>query len=365
MIKSFSLLLSLPPIGDIMKKSLYDSLRDSLNSILRSLGFKRKKSIIPRTVRSQYLKRVLGKKMHPEEEILEFYEPYIDETPVMKIDIDDLISKGDFGVLDDYSKSFSYWVTHTSFLPSKRDFQYAGIADERAYFLKLILGSIATIVLFAIYGVITGNPILSIFNGLIVAVLILLGGTLYPKIRLTLFRGEIKIQILISILHIISLLNSGASIQEALKNIATNPEYGITYFEFRNILYDINRGGYNFIEAIERAKRRTKIGLMKKLYDQLIIAANKGGTQLLLENLYNEIVRESLSKIDSSKFQISNLGNLVFGVGMILPFAGMMQSALGGQQGFDGIINTIDLVLTKIGPISTLVFAIFIKMKIE
>ena len=104
---------------------------------------------------------------------------------------------------------------------------------------------------------------------------------------------------------------------------------------------------------------------MKKLYSQLIISANKGGTQLLLKNLYNEVIRESLSRIDSSKFQISNLGNLIFGVGIILPFSGMLLSSLQGNMGFDGIINTTDLLLTKITPLVTAIFAIFIKMKIE
>jgi flagellar protein FlaJ len=55
----------------------------------------------------------------------------------------------------------------------------------------------------------------------------------------------------------------------------------------------------------------------------------------------------------------------VFGTGIILPFAGMLQGALTGGSGFDGINNTVDLVLTKIGPMSTIMFAIFVKMKIE
>jgi flagellar protein FlaJ len=250
-------------------------------------------------------------------------------------------------------------------LPSKRDYQYAGIIDERVYFLKIIVFSIFAVILLFLYGVITSDPISGITNGIIFALIILFGGIFYPKLKLTLFRGEIKIQVLMSILHLISMLNSGASVQEAIKNIANNPEYGLTSYEFRSIIKDINQGGYNFVEALERAKVRSKIPLLKKLYDQLILAANKGGTQLLLENLYNEIVRESLSKIDSSKFQISNLGNLIFGIGLIIPFSGMIQSALGAQQGFDGIINAIDLVMTKIGLLSTIIFTIFIKMKIE
>ncbi|WP_459201580.1 type II secretion system F family protein [Methanococcus sp. CF] len=327
-----------------------------------------KKNKISRVGRSEYLKKIFEKKkdLSPEDEILEFYEPYIDETPDISIDLDDLLfEKGNFGALGGYSRSFSYWVTNTSFLPSKRDYQYAGIADERVYFLKMMITAITTVVLFIIYGVLVGDIVSGLSNGVILAVIIIVGGVFYPKLKLTLFRGEIKIQVLMSILHLISMLNSGASVQEALKNIANNPEYGITSFEFRSIIKDINQGGYNFVEALERARIRTKIYLMRQLYDQLILAANKGGTQLLLENLYNEIVRESLSKIDSSKFQISNLGNLIFGIGLIIPFSGMIQSALGAQQGFDGIINAIDLVMGKIGLMSTVIFTIFIKMKIE
>ncbi|MBB6497726.1 pilus assembly protein TadC [Methanococcus maripaludis] len=229
----------------------------------------------------------------------------------------------------------------------------------------MMIAAITTVVLFIIYGVLTGDVFSGVSNGVLLAVIIVVGSIFYPKLKLTLFRGEIKIQVLMSILHLISMLNSGASVQESLKNIANNPEYGITSFEFRSIIKDINQGGYNFVEALERAKMRTKIHIMRQLYDQLILAANKGGTQLLLENLYNEIVRESMSKIDSSKFQISNLGNLIFGIGLIIPFSGMIQSALGAQQGFDGIINAIDLVMGKIGLMSTIIFTIFIKMKIE
>jgi len=344
-----------------------ESIFDKIISYLKGTRAPKRKRI-SRVGRSEYLKKIFERKKESlkEEEILEFYEPYIDETPEVSIDIDELLfEKRSFGALEGYSNSFSYWVTNTSFLPSKRDYQYAGIADERVYFLKLLITAISAIVLFIIYGLIIGNPISGILNGSILAVVIVVGGIFYPKIKLTLFMGEIKIQVLMSILHLISMLNSGASVQEAIKNIANNPEYGLTAYEFRSIIKDINQGGYNFVEALDRAKLRSKIPLMKKLYEQLILAANKGGTQLLLENLYNEIVRESLSRIDSSKFQISNLGNLIFGIGLIIPFSGMIQSALGAQQGFDGIINAVDLVMTKIGLLSTIIFTIFIKMKIE
>ncbi|ABO35938.1 type II secretion system protein [Methanococcus maripaludis C5] len=350
-----------------VKTEKKQSIFDKLTNILKRVKTPKKRKV-SRVGRSEYLKKIFERKTEIEhdDDILEFYEPYIDETPEVSIDLDDLLfEKGEFGALGGYSRSFSYWVTNTSFLPSKRDYQYAGIADERVYFLKMMIVAISVIILFILYGILIGNIISSFLNGALLAVIVVIGGIFYPKLKLTLFRGEIKIQVLMSILHLISMLNSGASIQESLKNIANNPEYGITSFEFRSVIKDINQGGYNFVEALERAKLRTKIFIMRQLYDQLILAANKGGTQLLLENLYNEIVRESLSKIDSSKFQISNLGNLIFGIGLIIPFSGMIQSALGAQQGFDGIINAVDLVMGKIGLMSTVIFTIFIKMKIE
>ena len=108
----------------------------------------------------------------------------------------------------------------------------------------MLITAISAIVLFIIYGLIIGNPISGILNGSILAVVIVVGGIFYPKLKLTLFRGEIKIQVLMSILHLISMLNSGASVQEAIKNIANNPEYGLTAYEFRSIIKDIRN---NFV----------------------------------------------------------------------------------------------------------------------
>jgi flagellar protein FlaJ len=36
-----------------------------------------------------------------------------------------------------------------------------------------------------------------------------------------------------------------------------------------------------------------------------------------------------------------------------------------GNQGFPGILNAADLILTKIGPILALIFGIFVKLKVE
>jgi flagellar protein FlaJ len=72
-----------------------------------------------------------------------------------------------------------------------------------------------------------------------------------------------------------------------------------------------------------------------------------------------------MAKLDASKFMIQNLGNLIFGTGVILPFSGMLLSSMMGNQGFPGIINAIDLVLTKIGPMLALVFGIFVKFRVE
>ncbi|WP_421078376.1 type II secretion system F family protein [Methanothermococcus sp. Ax23] len=341
---------------------------DRLIYIDLRIGRKRRR-IRKRRISLTHVKKLLDTHKEPDIGLMEFYDTYVEKKPDVKIkmdiDLDELIEKSYFNMLNEYSKNLSYLVTHTKYLPSKIDFQYAGIRDVKSYFLKLIIASIGIGILYFLNNVYDGYILYGITDGLFASAILLIAGIFYPKIKLLLFRGEIKIQIMISILHMISSLNSGMSLQEAMKNISENPEYGIPSFEFKNIIYDINRGGYSFKEALERARIRTKIPLMKKLYSQLIISANKGGTQLLLKNLYNEVIRESLSRIDSSKFQISNLGNLIFGVGIILPFSGMLLSSLQGNMGFDGIINTTDLLLTKITPLVTAIFAIFIKMKIE
>ncbi|AEF96674.1 type II secretion system F family protein [Methanotorris igneus] len=340
-------------------KKFFKKISKRIDDFLIKIGLKRKR-IRFRTAWEEYLRR-----MSSGEEALTFYEPFIEDTPMDVRDIDDLFGD-DLGIFEKYSKSLSYWITHTSFLPSKRDFQYIGISDEKKYFAKVLLASLGTFILLFLYGaILNNNPISGILNGFIFAGGLMIAGIFYPKLKLILFRGEIKIQILFALLYMVSVVRVGISLQEAIENVAKSPEYGIVSYEFKAIIHDVNVGGYNFVEALERAKMRTKIPLMEKLYDQLLVAFNKGNVSLLLEKLYEDIVRQSLAKIDSSKFMISNLGNLVFGVGLILPFAGMIQSALGSQQGFPGIIDTVDLILTKIGPISTIIFTIFIKMKIE
>ena len=306
-----------------------------------------------------------------EEELLEFYGAYegtgkggiFDRRRIeTEMDVDKIVEELEIEVLKRYSKEISYHVIRTKFLPSKVDFQYAGIKDINMYFLKLTVFSILVGVLYFLYFL---NDIsMAIISGIFASMVVFTLGVFYPKIKLILFRGEIKIQILITLLNMIALLNAGMSLQEAIKNIADSPEFGIPSYEFRNVIQDIERG-YSLKEALERARSRTKIPLMKKLYTQLLISLNKGGAQLLLKNLYKDILRESMSKIESSKFQITNLGNLVFGVGVILPFSGMMLSAIQGNTGLTGVINTVDLVLTKIAPVLALVFAVFVKFKIE
>ncbi len=354
-------------------KKLFQKFYKNLKKILDELNLnfmrrnRRRHSVRKYRVSQFHLKKVLDVYKEQDEGLKEFYETYIEEKPLMdtEIDLDELVENSNFKILNNYSKNLSYMVFHTKFFPSKIDFQYAGITDVRKYFLKIIILSIIVGIAYVVITVSKNNFLISILEGIFAGVLFLISGIFYPKIKLYLFRGEIKIQILITILNMISSLNSGLSLQEAMHHISENPEYGIPSFEFRNIIYDINRGGYSFKEALERARLRTKIDLMKKLYSQLIMSADKGGGQLLLKNLYNETIRESLSKIDSLKFQISNLGNLVFGVGMILPFSGMLLSSLQGGGGFEGIVNTTDVLLTKITPIATAIFAVFIKMKIE
>ncbi|MCS3901909.1 type II secretion system F family protein [Methanococcus voltae] len=349
-------------VSEKKETGLINELKDMIYYIFNYNSKKNKYAL----QRSEYLKKIFENSKKDDDEI-QFYEAYIEEdSSDLDINLDELLyDKPSQGVMGAYASSFSDFVTKTSIFPSRRDYQYAGIDDERLYFLKAIMTSIIVSVFLIVFETVFGNFIGGVLNGLTFFILIMLGSIFYPKIKLTLFKGEIKIQILMTLLHIISMLNSGASVQESIKNIADNPEYGIPSYEFRNIIKDINNGGYSFEGALERARTRTKVNLMKELYSQLIISSSKGGTQLLLENLYKDIVRSSMSKIDSAKFQIGNLGNLVFGAGLILPFAGLLQASLGGQQGYDGVINAVELVLFKIGPLSTIVFGIFIKMKIE
>ncbi|MBW9222251.1 type II secretion system F family protein [Methanothermococcus sp. SCGC AD-155-C09] len=313
------------------------------------------------------IKESLSKGNIDQEALSEFYESYDEGRVDMDIDLDKILEQSpqmkEF--VNTYIRDITYNIIHTKIFPSKADFQYVGIDDINKYILRVILISSGIAILFILNSLFDGDIFTGLINGLLAGGVIFIGGVFYPKIKMILFRGEIKIQIIITILNMISSLNSGMSLQETIKNIAENPEYGIPSYEFRNIFYDVNRGGYTFKEALERAKKRTKVPLMEKLYDQLILSSDKGGTQLLLKNLYEEIIRESVSKIDSSKFQISNLGNLLFGTGMILPFSGMMLSSIQGGGGFDGIINTVNMLLTKMAPMLTAIFAIFIKMKIE
>jgi len=358
-------------------------INDYYNAIIRTLDKiiyynlsigKRRRHIKRKKVSLGDIKKLLDTYKEMDEEFMEFYEIYdisydgsINAKKInVDVNLDELLEQSYMNMLTEYTMNLSYFITTNKYLPSKIDFQYVGISDINKYFLKVILISVAVGLLFILNNIIDNNITLQgILSGLFYSIIIFLGGIFYPKIKLILFRGETKLQIIVTILDMISSLNSGMSLQEAMKNISENPEYGIPSFEFKSILYDIHRGGYSFKEALERAKLRTKIPLMKKLYDQIIISVDSGGTQLLLKSLYSDIIRESMSKIDSSKFQISNLGNLLFGVGMILPFSGMMLSSIQGNMGFEGIINTIGLVLTKMAPLVTAIFAIFIKLKIE
>jgi len=319
------------------------------------------------------IKKLIDKYRDIDEDIMKFYDiqEYIDYDSILErkkleeivIDLDELLERSYMNILRDYITNFSYCVIRSKYSPSLRDFQYVGIKDINKYFMKVIVISIVVGLIFFLNSI--DDIFIGLIDGLFATILVIVAGIYYPKIKLILFRGDIKIQIIVTLLDMIASLNAGMSLQECVKKIAENPEYGILSFEFKGIIYDIEKGGYSFKEALERARFRTKIPLMKKLYTQLIVAINKGGTQLLLESLYNDILRESMAKIDSSKFQITNLGNLIFGVGIILPFSGMMLSAIQGNTGFSGIIETVDLILTKIAPISAAIFAVFIKLKIE
>ncbi|AIJ05958.1 Type II secretion system F domain protein [Methanocaldococcus bathoardescens] len=247
---------------------------------------------------------------------------------------------------------------------SRNQLKYIGFENEIEYFKKVIIYMALVFIVLLFMGILDENIIGGLINGIIGSIIVLILSIFYPKLRLILFRGEIKLQVLFALLYMISILRAGASLPEVLERISKSNEYGIVAFETRTIIKD-NISGYSLAEALERAKLRTEIPLLKKLYDQMIIGYNKGNLPLLLEKLYEDIVRESMVKLDSSKFMIQNLGNLVFGVGLILPFSGMILSTMIANQGFTGILNTLDLLLTKIGPLLTLIFGIFVKLKVE
>ena len=249
-------------------------------------------------------------------------------------------------------------------LPSRNELRYMGFKDELEYFKKVSAYLVVIFVGVLIFTLLRGGFFEALFNAGFLTLLAFVASLFYPKIRLLLFRGEIKLQVLFALLYMASMLRVGSSLPEVLDNLAKSNEYGVVSFEVRSIIKDVN-SGYSLTEALERAKLRTNIPLLKKVYEQLIIGYAKGNPQLLLEKLYEDIVRETMAKLDASKFMIQNLGNLIFGTGVILPFSGMLLSSMMGNQGFPGIINAIDLVLTKIGPMLALVFGIFVKFRVE
>ena len=294
----------------------------------------------------------------------EFYDVYIAED----IASDEIIKRYEYLL---YERTFisksgeSLTKISKSFtLPSKNELRYMGFKDEVDYFKRVTVYMVIVFVGIFIFTVLRESIFEALFNAVILTVLTFFGSLIYPKIRLMLFKGEIKLQVLFALLYMVSLLRVGSSLPEVLDNLAKSNEYGIVSFEVRSIIKDVN-SGYSLTEALERAKLRTKIPLLKKVYEQMIIGYAKGNPQLLLEKLYEDIVRESLARLDASKFMIQNLGNLIFGTGVILPFSGMMLSSMMGNQGFPGILNAVDLVLTKIGPALALIFGIFVKLKVE
>jgi len=257
------------------KKKTDGKLKKFLDNLMFKLGFKKRKKVT-------YTGAKINLKKIFEEGEMEFYESYSQTTNVV-MDIDELIPHE--GLLNKSSQSISEYVVKSSVFPSKKDYQYIGVSDLKKYFLNALIKSLCIGLTIFTIGAVSMDIIGGIINGLMVALLLMLGSIYYPKIKLLLFKGEIKLQILMAILHIISMLDSGASLQEAIKNIASSSEYGVVSFEFKTIIFDIVRGGYSFAEALERGRQRTGIMLMKKLFTQLIAAANQGRGQVLLENL--------------------------------------------------------------------------------
>jgi len=337
----------------MINKEDVKKLKKRIEKILKKYGLLKKRR-----------KRRTGRRKRLKELLTESFEDYeIQREPMTTVDVVDIF--GDVDLIDKYSKSVAYYIDKTKFFPDKRDFQYAGIDNERKFITKVMITSTSVFAFMFLLNLVSGDVLGGITQGLMFSLMTFLAGVYYPKLKLLFFRGEIKLQVLFTMLYIIATIRSGMSLQEAIEGVARNKEFGIPSMEFRTILRDINIGGFSFQEAIERAIERTKIPLMETLYQQLLIALNKGNVDILLERLYEEVIRDTKSKIDMSKFMIQNLGNLVFGVGMIMPFSGMLQQAFAGGGGFEGIINAIDLIMLKLGPMATMVFAIFVKMKIE
>ncbi|WP_457613893.1 type II secretion system F family protein [Methanocaldococcus sp.] len=296
----------------------------------------------------------------------EFYDVYIEPELIMGLEkykqYEFLLYEED--IIKKPAESLFNLLKNVKIL-SKNQLKYLGFENEIDYFKKVIIYMFITFIALFFFNVLSGDILGGIINGIIGSIVILILSIFYPKIKLVLFRGEVKLQVLFALLYMISILRAGASLPEVLESISKSEEYGIVSFEVRSIIRDVNIAGYSLVEALERAKLRTEIPLLKKLYDQMIIGYNKGNLPMLLEKLYEDIVRQSMMKLDTSKFLIQNLGNLAFGVGLILPFSGMILSTMIANQGFPGILNTLNLLLTKIGPLLTLIFGIFVKMKIE
>ncbi|XRP96243.1 type II secretion system F family protein [Methanocaldococcus sp. 16A] len=298
--------------------------------------------------------------------ISEFYDVYIEPEEMLTYEkfkkYEFLLYEEEF--IKKSAESLSNIFKNVKIL-SRNQLKYIGFENEIEYFKKVIVYMIFVFIVLLFMGLLDENIIGGLLNGIIGSIIVLILSIFYPKIKLILFKGEIKLQVLFTLLYMISILRAGASLPEVLESISKSNEYGIVAFEAKTIIRDVNMSGYSLAEALERAKLRTEIPLLKKLYDQMIIGYNKGNLPLLLEKLYDDIVRESMIKLDSSKFMIQNLGNLAFGVGLILPFSGMILSTMIANQGFPGILNALDLLLTKIGPLLTLIFGIFVKFKVE
>ncbi|AAB98779.1 hypothetical protein MJ_0780 [Methanocaldococcus jannaschii DSM 2661] len=334
-------------------KGIFEKLKRRIDILLYKLGI--------RPLSIETLKEL--KESRKEREVLEFYDVYMEPEEFVDIEkYEFILYEGD--IVGKTAESLSK-IFKGNLFPSRNELRYMGVKDEVAYFKKVVIYMIITFLALLFMGLLDNNLLQGFVNGLIGAGIILVLSLFYPKIRLILFKGEIKLQILFTLIYMISILRAGASLPEVLESISKSREYGVVAFEAKSIIRDVNIGGYNLVEALERAKMRTRIPILKKLYDQMIVGYNKGNLPLLLGKLYEDIVRESMVKLDSSKFMIQNLGNLAFGVGLILPFTGMILSTMIGNQGFSGILSTINLLLLKIGPLLTLIFGIFVKLKIE
>lgn len=234
-------------------KGIFEKLKRRIDILLYKLGI--------RPLSIETLKEL--KESRKEREVLEFYDVYMEPEEFVDIEkYEFILYEGD--IVGKTAESLSK-IFKGNLFPSRNELRYMGVKDEVAYFKKVVIYMIITFLALLFMGLLDNNLLQGFVNGLIGAGIILVLSLFYPKIRLILFKGEIKLQILFTLIYMISILRAGASLPEVLESISKSREYGVVAFEAKSIIRDVNIGGYNLVEALERAKMRTRIPILKKI----------------------------------------------------------------------------------------------------